>query len=94
MASPISSIPTRPLRSVSALLAQNGPPDLQTLGRYLDQIASALEYLHEHGVVHGQLTTDHIYLQMDGQTLVADAGVRRLIEISGQSARRSLSLWR
>ncbi len=78
--------PYAPLRSVSALLAQNGPPDLQTLGRYLDQIASALEYLHEHGVVHGQLTTDHIYLQMDGQTLVADAGVRRLIEISGQSA--------
>ena len=76
--------PYAPLRSVSALLAQNGPPDIQTLGRYLDQIASALEYLHEHGVVHGQLTTDHIYLQMDGQTLVADAGVRRLIEMSGQ----------
>jgi serine/threonine protein kinase len=76
--------PYAPLRSVSALLAQNGPPDLQTLGRYLDQIASALEYLHEHGVIHGQLTTDHIYLQMDGQTLVADVGVRRLIEMSGQ----------
>jgi serine/threonine protein kinase len=77
--------PYAPLRSVSALLAQNGPPDLQTLGRYLDQIASALEYAHEHGVIHGQLTTDHIYLQMDGQTLVADVGVRRLIEMSGQS---------
>jgi hypothetical protein len=77
--------PYAPLRSVSALLAQNGPPDLQTLGRYLDQIASALEHLHEHGIVHGQLTTDHIYLQMDGQTLVADAGVRRLIEMSGQA---------
>ena len=78
--------PYAPLRSVSALLAQNGPPDLQTLGRYLDQIASALEYAHEHGVIHGQLTTDHIYLQMDGQTLVADLGVRRLIEMSGQPA--------
>jgi serine/threonine protein kinase len=76
--------PYAPLRSVSALLAQNGPPDLQTLGRYLDQIASALEYAHEHGVIHGQLTTDHIYLQMDGQALVADIGVRRLIEMSGQ----------
>jgi serine/threonine protein kinase len=78
--------PYAPLRSVSALLAQNGPPDLQTLGRYLDQIASALEYAHEHGVIHGQLTTDHIYLQMDGQALVADLGVRHLIEMSGQSA--------
>jgi serine/threonine protein kinase len=78
--------PYAPLRSVSALLAQNGPPDLQTLGRYLDQIASALEYAHEHGVIHGQLTTDHIYLQMDGQALVADLGVRHLIEASGRSA--------
>lgn len=75
-----------PLRSLSALLAENGPPDLQTLGRYLDQIASALEYAHEHGVIHGQLTTDHIYLQMDGQILVAEAGVRHLIELSAPGA--------
>ncbi len=76
--------PYAPLRSVSALLAQNGPPDLQTLGRYLDQIAGALEYAHEHGVIHGQLTTDHIYLQMDGKAVVADFGVRGLIELSAQ----------
>jgi serine/threonine protein kinase len=76
--------PYAPLRLVSALLAQNGPPDLQTLGRYLDQIAGALEYAHGHGVIHGQLTTDHIYLQMDGKAVVADFGVRRLIELSAQ----------
>jgi serine/threonine protein kinase len=74
-----------PLRPISALLAQNGPPDLQTVGRYLDQIASALEYAHEQGILHGQLTTDHLYLQMDGQIVVADFGVRRLIEL-GESA--------
>jgi serine/threonine protein kinase len=82
--------PYLPLRSVSARLAQNGPPDLLTLGRYVDQIASALEYAHEHGVLHGQLTTDHLYLQMDGQILVADFGVRRLIELGAPAGTADL----
>lgn len=74
------------LRSLSARLAQSGPPDVVTVGRYLDQIAAALEYAHEHATLHRNLTTDCIYIQLDGHLVVADFGVRRLIELSYEDA--------
>jgi serine/threonine protein kinase len=74
--------PGVPVRSVSARLAQSGPLDVVTVGRYLDQIAAALEYAHEHATLHRNLTTDCIYMQLDGRLVVADFGVRRLIELS------------
>jgi serine/threonine protein kinase len=75
--------PHLPVRSLSTRLTQNGPVDLLTSGRYLDQIARALEYAHEHGVVHGNLTVDCTYLQLDGQIVVADFGVRGMIDAAG-----------
>ena len=71
------SVPTRPL---SNRLAQTGSLDLLTVGRYLDQIAGALEYAHEHLVLHRNLTVDALSLQRDGRVLVHDFGVRRMLE--------------
>ncbi|HEU5440403.1 MAG TPA: serine/threonine-protein kinase, partial [Ktedonobacterales bacterium] len=70
-------VPTRPL---SARLGQNVSLDLLTIGRYLDQLAAALEYAHEHGVLHGNLAPDGVYIQRDGRLLVADFGVRPLLD--------------
>ena len=78
------------MRSLTARLAQSGPLDVVTVGRYLDQIAAALEYAHEHATIHRNLSTDCIYLQLDGQLVVADLGVRRLFELlctTGQAGR-------
>lgn len=69
------------MRSLTMRLAQSGPVDVVTVGRYLDQIAAALEYAHEHATIHRNLSTDCIYLQLDGQLVVADFGVRRLFEL-------------
>ena len=71
------SVPTRPL---SIRLTQSGSLDLLTVGRYLDQIAAALEYAHEHLVLHRNLTVDAISLQRDGRVLVHDFGIRRMLE--------------
>ncbi len=68
-------------RSLTTRLAQSGPLDIVTVGRYLDQLAAALEYAHERQTIHRNLSTDCIYLQMDGQLAVADFGVRRLFEL-------------
>ncbi len=38
------------MRSLRARLARSGALDVLTVGRYLDQIATALEYAHEHAV--------------------------------------------
>jgi serine/threonine protein kinase len=71
------AVSTRPL---SSRLAQNGALDILSVGRYLDQIAAALEYAHEHLVLHRNLSVDTLSLQLDGRLLVHDFGVRRMLE--------------
>jgi hypothetical protein len=80
--------PNIPLRSLDARLAQSGPVDVLTAGRYLDQIAGALEYAHEHSTLHRSLTASCIFIQLDGRLIVADFGVRRLIELGRQDTER------
>jgi serine/threonine protein kinase len=73
--------PKRTIRSLSSRLANNEPINAVTVGRYLDQITAALEYAHKHGVFHGNLTLDTIYTRSNGQIVVADFGVRNLLEL-------------
>lgn len=68
------------MRSLSARLAQSGPVDVVTVGRYIDQIAAALEGAHQRGILHLNLSVDNVFLQLDGHLLVADLGIRRLVE--------------
>jgi hypothetical protein len=74
------------MRSLTARLAQSGALDVVTAGRYLDQMAAALEYAHERATVHRNLSTDCAYLQLDGQLAIADFGVRRLFELLSNGA--------
>ncbi len=80
-------IPMRPLRD---RLTKNRVMDVFTIGRYLDQIAAALEYAHQHGVLHGNLTLDCIFVRPNGHLVVADFGVMRMLELSWQDPRRVL----
>src|SRR5262249_31130657 len=66
------------------------PLDIFTIGRYLDQIATALEYGHEHAVLHESLSVDCIFIRLDGQLVVADFGVRKLLEPNRSDAVPSL----
>jgi hypothetical protein len=81
------NLSTRPLRS---RIDRNVPLDLLTIGRYLDQLAGALEYAHEHRVYHGALTLDSIFIQRDGRLLVADCGVVQLFaSVDPEAPRRA-----
>jgi serine/threonine protein kinase len=80
-------IPMRPLRS---RLARSGPLDVFTIGRYLDQISTALEYGHEHAVLHGNLSVDCIFIRLDGQLVVGDFGLRNMLEVQRADAERDL----
>jgi serine/threonine protein kinase len=82
--------PQIPMRSLHNRLAKSGPLDVFTIGRYLDQIATALEYGHEHAVLHGNLSVDCIFIRLDGQLVVADFGVRKLLEANRPGAEQSL----
>ncbi|HXZ04841.1 MAG TPA: serine/threonine-protein kinase, partial [Ktedonobacteraceae bacterium] len=72
--------PQMSMRSLLGRLERNGPLDVITIGRYLDQIATALEYGHEHAVLHESLSVDCIFIRLDGQLVVADFGIRELLE--------------
>ncbi|MBA2391782.1 MAG: protein kinase [Ktedonobacteraceae bacterium] len=74
--------PHVPLTSLRSLLAQNVPTDLNSVGRYLDQFASALEYAHQHAVIHRNLSTACIYMQANRQLTVGEFGLMRMYELS------------
>ncbi len=76
--------PHVPLTSLRSLLAQNISTDLKSVGRYLDQIASALEYAHQHAVIHRNLSTSNIYMQANRQLMVGEFGLMRMYELSQQ----------
>ena len=86
--------PHIPLRSLRTRIDKNGALNTFTVGRYLDQIATALEYAHEHSVLHGSLSVDSIFIRLDGQLVVANVGVRGLFELNTQDmARNHLLKW-
>jgi serine/threonine protein kinase len=71
--------PSVPTRTLGARIRQSGPLDLAAVGRYLDQLAAALEYASEHGIVHGALTIESMFLQLDSRLLVADFGAQHIL---------------
>lgn len=77
--------PHIPLRSLRSRIEKHGTLNTFTVGRYLDQITTALEYAHEHAVLHGSLSVDSIFIRLDGQLVVADFGVRSLLELNAQN---------
>jgi serine/threonine protein kinase len=74
--------PHIPLRSLRTRIAKHGVLDTFTVGRYLDQIATALEYAHEHAILHGSLSVDSVFIRLDGNLAVADIGVKNLLDAS------------
>jgi TolB-like protein/Tfp pilus assembly protein PilF/tRNA A-37 threonylcarbamoyl transferase component Bud32 len=50
--------------------------------RITDQVASALSYAHERGVVHRDIKPENILLAGD-QAIVADFGIARAVEVAG-----------
>jgi serine/threonine protein kinase len=68
-----------PLRS---FLVPDSLPDLLRIGRFLEQIASALEYAHTHGMVHLNLSTGCIFVPAGKQVMVGELGLLHLREVS------------
>jgi eukaryotic-like serine/threonine-protein kinase len=77
---PYLAYPYYPMESLSKYIAQRGPLSAPQAGLYLDQLAAALECGQQHGILHRNLNTENIFINQDGNLLVADFGVLHMLQ--------------
>ncbi|GAC1388571.1 MAG: hypothetical protein NVS4B12_02910 [Ktedonobacteraceae bacterium] len=65
--------------TLSEYIAKRGPLSLEEAQWHLEQLASALEYAHEHGCVHCDVKPANILLDGTQRIMLADFGIARLI---------------
>jgi serine/threonine-protein kinase len=68
-------------RSLAELMRVTGPMEFETCLRIADQVGSALDFAHRHGVVHGNLKPSNVLLDEVGWVRVSDFAI---LEAFGQ----------
>ncbi|HEU5229646.1 MAG TPA: protein kinase [Ktedonobacteraceae bacterium] len=66
-------------------IAQRGPLSLEEAQWYLEQVAVALDYAHEHGCVHCDVKPANMLLDDEGHLMLSDFGIARVTQ-TGETA--------
>jgi serine/threonine protein kinase len=66
--------------TLAEYVSRHGPLSLSQAQHYLEQIASALDYAHEHGCVHCDVKPANILLDGAGHAMLSDFGIVRLMQ--------------
>src|SRR5437899_1939454 len=80
---PYIVMPYMPGGTLSEYMAKRVPLSLQEAQWYLKQIATALDYAHEHGCVHCDVKPANILLDSDGHVLLSDFGIAHVVQSDG-----------
>ena len=88
---PYYTMPLVDGESLGARLAREGPLALRDTLQVLHDVAEALAYAHEHGVVHRDIKPDNILLTRR-HALVADFGVAKALDVPLARPRTGRSL--
>jgi serine/threonine protein kinase len=72
--------------TLASRLADTGPESPGEVAELGAQVADALAYVHEHGVVHRDVTPPNILCGPDGRPRLADFGIARLIDTTRLTA--------
>jgi serine/threonine protein kinase len=88
---PYIIMPYMPGGTLGEYVASNGCLTLQEAQWYLEQIAAALDYAHQHGCVHCDVKPANILLDGDGSVALSDFGIAHMMRrdiIAEQSSSR------
>jgi serine/threonine protein kinase len=58
---------------------KQGPFTLDEIGAYLDQIGSALDYAHQHSIIHRDVKPTNLLMRPNGQLVLMDFGLAKLL---------------
>ena len=76
---PYIIMPYMPGGTLREYMASHGCLSLTEALGYLEQIASALDYAHEHGCVHCDVKPANILLNADGNVMLSDFGIAHIM---------------
>jgi serine/threonine-protein kinase len=69
--------------NLKTLLEREGPLPEREAVEIVLQVARALGFAHEHGIVHRDVKPQNVLLNGDGETKVTDFGIARSLEVHG-----------
>ena len=61
------------------IMEREGPLALPKVAAYLDQLAAALDYAHERGIVHQDLKPTNVLMTSEGRLLLTDFGLGKMV---------------
>jgi serine/threonine protein kinase len=71
-------IPYMDSGTLQNVMEREGPLALPQAATYLDQLAAALDYAHEQGIVHQDIKPTNILMTSEGHLLLADFGLGKM----------------
>lgn len=77
--------------SLRDLLARRNALSVPETMNYIEQAASALDYAHANGVIHRDLKPANFMLHADGRLVLADFGIARMMQDSGNTIGTTLT---
>jgi serine/threonine protein kinase len=76
-------MPYIPSGTLKTFLVENGPLDYDTIIRIGSNVADALDYAHQQGIIHRDVKPDNVLFDERGNPLLSDFGLTRMMEGGG-----------